>query len=152
MEVFKLLFYIWLLLADIAIGIAITNVTVHPHLYQRQYSAGAISSNSLASSGTYPSCNLQVPSQISWPYFRGLVANFTRVHVDLFRRDYRYTTFPLYLRANFASDLPPSSMTCDSYANSQETHLLSPVYTQAVTSRSLVIKLGRRYRSFCCRR
>lgn len=128
MEVFKLLFYIWLLLADIAIGIAITNVTVHPHLYQRQYSAGAISSNSLASSGTYPSCNLQVPSQISWPYFRGLVANFTRVHVDLFRRDYRYTTFPLYLRANFASDLPPSSMTCDSVGECSLTscQLLNP--------------------------
>ncbi|RYN16873.1 hypothetical protein AA0112_g12328 [Alternaria arborescens] len=126
MEVFKCLFYIWLLLADIAI--AVTNVTVHPHLYQRQPSAGAISSNSLASTGTYSSCNLQVPSNISWPYFRELVANFTRVHVDLFRRDYRYTTFPLYLRDNFAPDLPPSSVTCDSVGECSLTscQLLNP--------------------------
>ncbi|RYO48580.1 hypothetical protein AA0116_g12338 [Alternaria tenuissima] len=126
MKVFKFLFYIWLLFADIAI--AITNVTVHPHLYQRQSSAGAISSNSLASTGTYSSCNLQVPSNISWPYFRELVANFTRVHVDLFRRDYRYTTFPLYLRDNFAPDLPPSSVTCDSVGECSLTscQLLNP--------------------------
>jgi hypothetical protein len=79
------------------------------------------------------------------------VANFTRFHVDQFRRDYRYTTFPLYLRDNFAPDLLPSSMTCDSQANSRGTHLLPPVYTQAVTSRSPVIHPGKR-RSFCCRR
>jgi hypothetical protein len=47
------------------------------------------------------------------------VANFTRLHVDQFRRDYRYTTFPLYLRDNFAPDLPPSSMTCDSVEDCQ---------------------------------
>ena len=75
------------------------------------------------------------------------MANFTWFHVDQFRRDHRYTTFPLYLRDNLAPDLPPSSMTCDSQANSRGTHLLPPVYTQAVTSRSPVIELGRRHRS-----
>ncbi|CAN9246248.1 unnamed protein product [Alternaria alternata] len=130
MEFFQFLFYLWLLFADVAFAFA--NITVagpdYPHVSQRRSSAGELSSNSLASTGTYSSCNLQVPSNISWPYFRELVANFTRVHVDQFRRDYRYTTFPLYLRENFAPDLPPSSMTCDSVGECSLTscQLLNP--------------------------
>jgi hypothetical protein len=130
MEIFQVLFYMWLLFADIALAIANTTVAErdHPHPSQRQFSAGELSENSLASTGIYSSCNLQVPSNISCPYFRGQVANFTRVHVDLFRRDYRYTIFPLYLRDNFAPDLPPSSMTCDSVGECSLTscQLLNP--------------------------
>ncbi|KAG9189903.1 hypothetical protein G6011_06771 [Alternaria panax] len=113
MGFFTFFFFLWLVCTDLAAStpVSVPNPLVSP---RRPSPPSDIAERSLASTSLQLSCNLVVPDTQSWTIYKDEVAEFSQRHWDRFRQDTSYTTFPLYLRDQFAHDLLPSSVTCDS--------------------------------------
>ncbi|KAL1796182.1 hypothetical protein ACET3X_004722 [Alternaria dauci] len=113
MEFIKFTLYLWLVLTNLVAStpLALPDFSPPP---PRRPPRSEIPSASLAATMLEPSCNLVVPTAQSWMDYKDDIIEFSQTHVERFRRDPSYTTFPLYLRDQFARDLLPSSLSCDS--------------------------------------